>query len=573
MVIRSLVISKIIMKLYYALLVLLNRSPSIVVTAFHPSSSSSSSLSPRRWGNQAIMRSTRGLILNARPEPLATEGEWTAYLDEETTGLIYYFNGETGESLWEPPSESFPVVVLPRQMRRQAESKRSEYIKSLQDKEAKRDFPELNSARNKEEAERKLQEQQQQGASEGGWFDFLFEEEPQSEPEPEPNWFESVSSVFSGTDTNGDASTTTTKQPPDIKEDRRKDGDEGDDEKKPGLFERFVTVGTNGAGPDTLSKKPSGPDAAVEDEVARKPGLFERMMTPVVSGGTEVDTGVAVEKKVLTRPQPTIEPLVTPEPEVLAPIKIEAASCVLPHPAKMLWGGEDAVFTAGRTFGVFDGVTGANKLDGVPLYSKTLASEMRKASKMNSADTMGMSVQELQRCLNDAREVADSSSTGASTAIVASITEDGFLRSLNLGDSVCIVIRRGKMAARTREISHYFDCPYQLSTESPDKPRDGTKLNVELVRGDTIVMGSDGVFDNLVETEIVEMVTTILQDRPNAKPSMLAKKIADQSRKVSLSSKAATPYAKQAKRNGDPDFNDGVGGKVDDVGCVVVRYV
>jgi len=26
------------------------------------------------------------------PEPLATEGDWSAYLDEASTGLVYYFN-------------------------------------------------------------------------------------------------------------------------------------------------------------------------------------------------------------------------------------------------------------------------------------------------------------------------------------------------------------------------------------------------------------------------------------------------------------------------------------------------
>ncbi|KAL7574607.1 hypothetical protein ACA910_002960 [Epithemia clementina (nom. ined.)] len=526
---------------------------SIGTTAFLPSASSSS----RCLGRQ--QRPHASFMLHARPEPLSSEGDWTAYLDEDTTGLIYYFNGRTGESLWEPPTETFPIVVLPRQMRRQAESKRSEYIKSLQNQEARNEFPESNTARSKADAKRKEQERQKQqqqqkeaSSSEGGWFDFLFEEEP----EPEPNWLDSVSSVFQGTDTNGSSSdikqtgggsgkgtgTAVKEYRPDVVE---------EEERKPGLFERLVTA--TGAA-DTIA-----PTKKSSEE--RKPGLFERIII-----GTEREAYTRTPVKEVA---PAIE--IVPAEEIVAPIKIEAASCVLPHPAKMLWGGEDAVFTAGRTFGVFDGVTGASKLDGVPLYSKTLASEMRKASKVNNGDTVGMTVQELQRCLTDAKTVADATSTGASTAIVASITEDGYLRALNLGDSACIVVRNGKVAARTREISHYFDCPYQLSNESPDKPRDGTKLNIELMRGDTIVMGSDGVFDNLSDAEIVDLVTVSL-DRPNVKPSYLAKKISDQSRKVSLNGKAATPYAKQAKKNGDPDFADGVGGKVDDVSCVVVRY-
>jgi hypothetical protein len=33
-------------------------------------------------------------------EPLAKEGSWIAYLDNEKTGLLYYFNSLTGERSW-----------------------------------------------------------------------------------------------------------------------------------------------------------------------------------------------------------------------------------------------------------------------------------------------------------------------------------------------------------------------------------------------------------------------------------------------------------------------------------------
>jgi len=119
--------------------------------------------------------------------------------------------------------------------------------------------------------------------------------------------------------------------------------------------------------------------------------------------------------------------------------------------------------------------------------------------------------------------------------------------------------------AKTKEIVHYFDCPYQLSDISPDRPRDARKLNVELMRGDIVLMASDGIFDNLEETEIVQLATSA------PKANVIAKKISDRSRKVSLDSKAETPYSRQAKKNGDPDFRDGLGGKVDDISCVVAK--
>eukprot|EP00536_Pseudo-nitzschia_multiseries_P011120 jgi/Psemu1/307919/fgenesh1_kg.363_\ len=247
--------------------------------------------------------------------------------------------------------------------------------------------------------------------------------------------------------------------------------------------------------------------------------------------------------------------------EIPKSIKIEIGSHILPHPAKVRWGGEDATFIKGRTFGVFDGVSGAEKEDGVPLYSRTLANEMKKMCGMN-----GDTVQEMTTYLSSAASYADGSATGASTAVVASIGENGFLQALNVGDSCCMVVRDGKVTAKTREISHYWECPYQLSEDSPDQPKDGTKLNVELIPGDLIIMGSDGVFDNVNDDQLLELVAK----SSGVKPTSLAKKVCDLSRKVSLDKTAATPYSKQAQRRGDADFRDGLGGKVDDVSCIVV---
>jgi hypothetical protein len=67
-------------------------------------------------GKQQCQRSE----LDASLDPLGSEGDWTAHLDEDTTGLIYYFNGITGESLWEPPTKSFPKVSLEAPVKRLA---------------------------------------------------------------------------------------------------------------------------------------------------------------------------------------------------------------------------------------------------------------------------------------------------------------------------------------------------------------------------------------------------------------------------------------------------------------------
>jgi protein phosphatase PTC7 len=457
--------------------------------------------------------------LFASLDPLGSEGDWTAYLDEDTTGLIYYFNGMTGESLWEPPTKSFPKVSLDAPVKRLADTKRAEYEKTILAKQ-QQETP-------KEEKKKgflaALLEDEPKATSTAAVVKETKEKPKKTKDKPEEDdWFS-----FLNQPTTTAAATVTEPKPtsttvaPTVKE-------------------------VNGAGASTTE----GTAATTE----QKPSFFDRILVKTRERAT---TETVEEPKPMTKEVP--EEIIVPE---LKPIQVTMASYVLPHPAKIFWGGEDAVFTATRTFGLFDGVSGATKLDGVPLYSKILAKEMKKA-----VGSEGLNIQELTKRLTAVAEIADKKATGASTAIVASISEDGFLRALNLGDSSCVVIRNGKVAAKTRDSTHYFDCPYQLSTDSPDRPRDGTKLNLELLRGDLLLMASDGIFDNLSDEQIVQVVASSPQ-----RLSSIAKRVGDESRKASLNRKAVTPYAKAAKKNGSPDYIDGVGGKLDDVSCIVVRY-
>lgn len=457
------------------------------------------------------------------PEPLAEEGSWQAFLDDETTGLIYYFDTRTGESLWEPPTSTFPAVRLSRKKQRLAEELRRNYRKSRQ-------------------------QEDEQG---GGGVAVKVREETKTDDSDAglPSWIGGLVEVVGEK-----ASAATAPAPaPEVVEETSK----GD---KEGWFRGFF--GDKGAAVKEEKPAQDKEEKKVEElpngeTLVKKGGFFKAFegLKEAASSVIETETEVETPKPAPKTKEPAI---VDRSPQ---PIKIEMGSFVLPHPAKVQWGGEDALFMKGRTFGVFDGVSGAEKLDGVPLYSRTLAEEMKKY-----VDKESVSIQEITRLLKDAADFADEAATGASTAVVASIGENGFLQALNVGDSLCMVIRDGKIAAKTREISHYWECPYQLSEDSPDRPRDGTKLNVELIPGDLVIMGSDGIFDNVSDDLLLDLIAK------NAKlnPTQLSKKICELSRKQSLDRQAVTPYGQQAQRRGDPAFKDGRGGKVDDASCIVV---
>lgn len=504
-------------------------------------------------------RSTNSLLLYAGVEPLASEGDWTAYLDEESTGCVYYFNSKTGQSLWEKPTASFPVVSLEGVLKLKAIEKQEAYLKILEEERASKKgfFQAILETPAEVLVEDEKPKQKSETREESDWFNSIFEqpgttvekpkyEKKKVEKEEKRDWFGAIFEQSSAAEE---------KSKVEEKAEKKEESDwfgsivDSLSQEKPTQTPQASTA-VNGQGAiRTAEPKKEETKIEIKEKLKEGGGIFGSMFNRVADA---VPKAAVKETK---RPAETTE-------TVIAPIKIESAAYVLPHPSKVRWGGEDAVFVKGRTFGVFDGVSGAEKLDGVPLYSKTLANEMKKLVKEEEA----LSMPELTKRMLKCAEIADQIATGASTAVVASIGQDGFLRALSVGDSACMVIRNGKATAKTRDILHYFECPYQLSVDSPDRPRDGTKMNIELMRGDLILMASDGIFDNLTDEQIVEIA---MKEKGL---QTIAKRVSEVSRKVSLDRNAATPYAKEAQRYGDPDYADGLGGKVDDVSCIVVSY-
>jgi len=434
------------------------------------------------------------------PVPLAKEGKWQAFLDEDTTGLIYYFNVDTGVSMWEPPTVTFPKIRMTRR-----EKKRMMAIRE--------DF----AAKEKKEKEKKNKEAKAKRESLFSWL------------------------------TGGDEDDAKT-----VATDKKVDVVNGAEIEAVPAQSPIVSAAANPKPKEEKKVEQAAPSLSIPFFAAFK-NREDITATPKTDNAP---TNPPANKK-SDSPPPAKEKI---QVTTKSTIKIEIGTKVLPHPEKISWGGEDAIFSQGRTFGVFDGVSGAEKEEGLPLYSLTLAKEMKANAGPN-----GLSVKDLQKQLLSAAELADKGATGASTALVASVGDDGFLRAVNLGDSFLMVVRDGEVVARSEDIVHYFDCPYQLAEECPDRPIDGTTMNVEVKPGDTIVLGSDGVFDNLTEDAVCDII------KEGSGPNVLANIISLESRRVGDDSTAETPYAKEAKKNKYEEYSNGLGGKVDDVSCVVVK--
>ncbi|KAG0202647.1 hypothetical protein BGX28_004907 [Mortierella sp. GBA30] len=184
--------------------------------------------------------------------------------------------------------------------------------------------------------------------------------------------------------------------------------------------------------------------------------------------------------------------------------------------------GEDSYFRRHDALGVADGVGGWSGTTGKflqfcanpALYSRKLMHyaflELEKYDNIEEEafyDYFNVNpVQILQKSYDQsARDAKQEGLIGSSTACLA-ILRDDELRIANLGDCGVSIIRKNEFIFRTEEQQHSFNYPYQLGTGSTDSPTDAQVFTVKVQSGDIVVMGTDGIFDNLFDEDILEEV-------------------------------------------------------------------
>ena len=139
------------------------------------------------------------------------------------------------------------------------------------------------------------------------------------------------------------------------------------------------------------------------------------------------------------------------------------------------------------------------------------------------------------------------------------------LRVTQLGDSKILVIRprTGHVIYRTQEQWHWFDCPRQLGTNSPDTPTANAVVDeVQIEALDIVLAMSDGVIDNLWEHEVVASVLDSLENVESSEepasqervPVMqfVASELVKAARKIAEDPYAECPYMERAVEEGLP---------------------
>lgn len=134
----------------------------------------------------------------------------------------------------------------------------------------------------------------------------------------------------------------------------------------------------------------------------------------------------------------------------------------------------------------------------------------------------------------------------------------------NLGDSQVLVLRPRDQGTvfKTKEQWHWFDCPRQLGTNSPDTPKENAVVDtVDLVVGDVILAMTDGVIDNLWEHEIADIVFKSISrweaecqskgdidgtGGRNGGMSMVAREVVAAAKRIATDPYAESPYMEHA---------------------------
>jgi protein phosphatase PTC7 len=250
---------------------------------------------------------------------------------------------------------------------------------------------------------------------------------------------------------------------------------------------------------------------------------------------------------------------------------VDASAILVPHPDKSATGGEDSCFVLKRSnaFGVFDGVGGWSDEGVNPAeYSETFASE---AAKAVTKEKMRNPVDIMVRAHEETRVI------GSSTACVC-VVEEGEATFANLGDAGGIVARNGACVFKTEPMQHEFNMPFQLGWREAypetDDPRKADVKKVRLKRGDCVVLGSDGLWDNVPHEDVA-----ILCGENEGDAVKCAEQIARLAFARSTDEEYDSPFMIAARREGMEltwaEKLQGVqltGGKMDDI-AVVVAFV
>ncbi|PHT60084.1 hypothetical protein CQW23_02447 [Capsicum baccatum] len=185
--------------------------------------------------------------------------------------------------------------------------------------------------------------------------------------------------------------------------------------------------------------------------------------------------------------------------------------------------GQDAsfIYAKEQTIGVADGIIGGWSKRGI--YSGEYSRELMKNSEYAVQNNDNSTTVDLMKVLNEAY-----SNTKAK------------------GSFHCL---DGLIVYKSEIQQSRFNCPYQLgNASSSDDPSVAEKISVPVVAGDVIVLGTDGLFDNVHDFELETLVNSGVDSLESDVPEILAWRIALYALDNAKSTELYMPFSRECSK-------------------------
>lgn len=256
----------------------------------------------------------------------------------------------------------------------------------------------------------------------------------------------------------------------------------------------------------------------------------------------------------------------SPLNEKIYPNKLNVGIFNIPHPNKVLKGGEDAYCIREGLLAVADGVGGWISRNVDPaLYSRELCENIGTLYDLDRTYRTSPKKLLMEAAYETKQE-------GSSTCLIITLDkEKSVLYTSYIGDSGFLLIRQINrelvLVYQTVEHCRSFNFPYQIGSVG-DSPLLALYDEIKVQNNDIIIAGSDGLFDNLSTELIINCVRPFLEHGekiPDIK--LVAETIATFAFEVSGDKNFKSKFAEKAKKN-NISFQ---GGKRDDITVIAAQ--
>eukprot|EP00835_Amoeboradix_gromovi_P002867 NODE_172_length_15988_cov_0.603940.p7 type:complete len:261 gc:universal NODE_172_length_15988_cov_0.603940:10911-11693(+) len=222
--------------------------------------------------------------------------------------------------------------------------------------------------------------------------------------------------------------------------------------------------------------------------------------------------------------------------------------------------GEDSYFFSGDKFGVADGV-GAWK-DSSKGNSAFVSQKLLHYFCIYNDDNL---IQLLNKAYQQTLQDMYKLNIKGSTTVILGHLIGNNLHIANLGDCQVLIYRKDELVFKSEENYHFFNCPFQLGTNSINTPSDSTLIKFPVEKGDIFVCGSDGLTDNLWEEDIFAIINKHKKDYKNCAVALVDEAMSKSTDPMYDES----PF--QLKASNEGLYH--IGGKLDDTTVIVGEVI